>query len=197
MDKIFREIKNAIEEEMRNAESGPPPGGGRSQAGGGRRAQEYAEWLKDEQDRLRGGGSPPSSRQSSQPPSLERVPVEKVPDEEWDPRANLPPQPEPRAQPKMGQGSKRQQRENQPRRPEQPKTARPRAEPRRATQQQRSQRRHDRQTTDAYSLRTAGQMGKQINTQLRSRNGLRQAFLLREIISKPVSLRDKDDHLIS
>jgi hypothetical protein len=182
MDKIFQEIKKAIEEEMRNAESGPPPGGGRSQAGGGRRAQEYAEWLKQEQDRLRGDGGQPAAR----PAPIEDVQME------------MPAQPEPRRERQQSQGSSRQRSEGSSRQDHENRAAQ-----RRQQQQQRQQprqqasRRERRYERDAYQLRTASDMSRQIKRLLRSKNGLRQAFLMREIISKPVSLRDKDDHLIS
>lgn len=187
MDKIFREIKKAIEEEMRNAESGPPPGGGRSQAGGGRRAQEYAEWLKEEQDRLRGGGTQAPSR----PEPMREMQVEQPPEEEWDPQAGTArrtPQQRDSQQPPREQS---QQRQSQPRRPDQQQPQRP---PRPTASRQS---RHDRQTAGAYKLHSASKMGGQIERMLRSPNGLRQAFLLSEIVSKPVSLRDRDDHLIS
>lgn len=188
MDRIFGEIKKAIEEEMRNAESGPPPGGGRSQAGGGRRAQEYADWLKEEQDRLRGGGSQPASR----PEPLEEVQMG-VPAQPQS-RSREPREDRPRSRVGHGQklreqseGSPRQQRENRSRR----------EEPSRASTQRAQPRQQSSQSSSAYQPRTASPMGRQIERLLRSPNGLRQAFLLREIISKPVSLRDKDDHLIS
>ncbi len=199
MDKIFQEIKKAIEEEMRNAESGPPPGGGRSQAGGGQRAQEYADWLKQEQDRLRGGGS----QQSAPPEPLEHVEVQPRAWSSGDDRPRdstgrrLPQKQssEPRARrsdQQQGQGSARQQHENRAseRRQQQQQQQRTKQTPKRAEP------RPQRHQRDAYELRTASAMSGQIKRLLRSPNGLRQAFLLREIISKPVSLRSKDDHLV-
>ncbi|TVR75913.1 MAG: hypothetical protein EA415_02320 [Sphaerobacteraceae bacterium] len=201
MDKIFQEIKKAIEEEMRNAESGPPPGGGRSQAGGGQRAQEYADWLKQEQDRLRGGGS---GQQSAPPEQLEQVEVQQP--RSWSSGDDRPrdssgrrlQQPQSRdsrsrrSDQPQGQGSQRQQHENRAseRRQKQQQQQRTKQTPKRAEP------RPQRHQRDAYELRTASAMSGQIKRLLRSPNGLRQAFLLREIISKPVSLRSKDDHLV-
>lgn len=196
MDKIFQEIKKAIEDEMRNAESGPPPGGGRSQAGGGRRAQEYAEWLKEEQARLRGDGGQPAPR----PAPVENVQME------------MPASAEPRRDRQQTQGSSRQQHENRSqatRRPERQRSEgssrqqhENRSAERRQQLQQRQQtrqqpRREPRQEWDAYQLRSGSKMSGQIKRLLRSPNGLRQAIVLSEIVSKPVSMRNKDDRLFS
>lgn len=159
MQKIFDEIKKAIEEEMRNAEGQPPPSGQRE---GGRRAQEYSEWLKQEQERLRDG---------RQPETLQEVPVGSVPppeqqapsheEQEWaGPRDRRDHSDEAR-QPQQGSGSQR--------------------------------------TGSDYWQGSGGgrQLQRQVHQLLRSPSGMRQAFLLREIVDKPVSMRDRDDHLIS
>jgi outer membrane biosynthesis protein TonB len=195
MDKIFQEIKKAIEEEMRNAEGGPPPGGGRSQAGGGRRAQEYAEWLKEEQERLRGG----RSQAPTQPEPLQEVQVEQPPEEEWVPQTRPPRRPQQQESQQRPQQERRQQRSDRSERESRQRRQDGQQARQRQTQQSRRERpqRPQRRERDAYRLRTASQMGSQIERLLRSPNGLRQAFLLREIVSKPVSLREPNDHLIS
>jgi hypothetical protein len=195
MDKIFNEIKKAIEEEMRNAESGPPPGGGRPQ--GGRRAQEYADWLKEEQDRLRGG----PGQQVSQPEVLEEVPVEMPEAEERQSRradrdgrrSGQSQQSGQRQQrDRQGQGSRRQQREQQSR-----QQAGDQSQRQERQQRQQRDRRQQQQRQRVAQPQTAADMRHRIERQLKSPGGLRQAFLMREIVSKPVSLRDKDEHLIS
>jgi hypothetical protein len=178
MDKIFREIKKAIEEEMRNAESGPPPGGGRTQ-GGGRRAQEYADWLKEEQDRLRGSGRAPEAQ--PRPVPIEDVQME-VPAPPQRVERDRPAQPQESRTPRSGQGE----------------TQRPRPQ-RRSNPQNRANARNQRRSDAAYDQRGSGGAAtrRRIQSILRTNQGIKQAFLLREIVSKPVSLRDKDDHLIS
>ena len=198
MDKIFREIKNAIEEEMRNAESGPPPGGGRPQ--GGRRAQEYADWLKEEQERLR--GSQQSQQEVYQPEELEEVPVE-MPAEARRPQGRERSQ-RPRGnrqQQSQGQGSRRQQHEQQSsKRQSQRSQGGERSTERpveRAQRQQQQERRRQPQRPRASEPTAARDYRNRIERQLKSPGGLRMAFLMREIVSKPVSLRDQDEHLIS
>jgi ribonuclease E len=198
MDKIFAEIKKAIEEEMRNAEGGPPPGGGRSQAGGGRRAQEYAEWLKEEQERLRGG----RPQAPAQPEPLQEVQVEQPPEEEWVPQTRPPRRPHQQESQQRSQQERRERRQQRADRPDrETRSHRQDGQQSRQRSAQQASRerapRRERRERDAYRLRTASQMGSQIERLLRSPNGLRQAFLLREIVSKPVSLREPNDHLIS
>lgn len=188
MDKIFREIKKAIEEEMRNAESGPPPGGGRPQ--GGRRAQEYSEWLKEEQKRLRGD----QQQEVYQPEELQEVPVEEA-------RAPQARRPEQGGRPQRSgnsqkrdrsAGSRRQQHERQSREQQSQQSSgeRPAERAQRLEQQERRRQR-------GSEPKAARVYRNRIERQLKSPGGLRMAFLMREIVGKPVSLRDKDDHLIS
>lgn len=175
MDRIFKEIKKAIEEEMRNAEGAPPPG---RQRDGGRRAQEHAEWLKQEQERLRGG------RRSD---NLQEIPVAARTEQEWETQTEQEWEQRPVRRP-----ARERQPERRPERQEQPQQREA------STQYQRSEARHQRQTAGAYRQRGGGtQLHRQVHAFLKSPRGLRQAFILREIVSKPVSLRDRDDHLIS
>lgn len=180
MNKIFQEIKKAIEEEMRNAEGRPPPG---QQREGGRRAREYAEWLDEEQKRLRG------ETQTESQDGREAEPGGMT-EQEWEERKVRRPDPErhleaPRRESR--EASQRQSRESTPRRPAS------------STQYERSEARHQRETDDAYRYAhgRGSYLKGQVHGLLRSPQGLRQAFILREIVSKPVSLRDKDDHLLT
>ncbi len=195
MDKIFKEIKKAIEEEMRNAESGPSPGGSRPQ--GGRRAQEYAEWLKEEQTRLRGSGEQYSEPAGPEVPSdyAETQRPQRRPRRESREDRQVEERPSRRDrspdQRRQQRSQERQQRRESYEEAKQRRELEVREDRPRSTQ---STPRRERQT-QREPVRGAA-MQSRIQRLLRSPNGLRQAFLLREVVSKPVSMREKDDHLI-
>lgn len=178
MDKIFREIKKAIEEEMRNAERGPAPTGAPPRQGG-QRAREYADWLKEEQERLR-GNQPVETAEPRENVRREDVRME-VPT--W----------EDQLEQSRQNDEERRIRRLQERR----QTREPSQEQRQSTQYGRAEARHQRRTDTAYQTdgKRRSALKRQVHRLLQSPNGMRQAFVLREIVSKPVSLRNQDDHL--
>jgi hypothetical protein len=185
MDRIFNEIKKAIEEEMRNAEAGPSPSGQRQQAGG-RRAQEYAEWLKEEQDRLRGD-------RNVQPIEGQTISY----DDDWEQQKQ-----EREEAARQRRDERRQQRSgSQQRREDRQQRVDRRQQPTRQQPQQQQRSAHsasERRARSAYDQRSSGAaVRRRVQRMLSTNQGLRQAFLMREIVGKPLSLRDRDDHLIS
>jgi hypothetical protein len=181
MDKIFREIKQAIEEEMARQE-GRPSGGSRPPQS--RDMSQYETWLQQEQDRLRGSGAP-SELEERQVESLYTVVEER-------PR---------RARDRQDRDQRR--RERQERRDRDTTQAAERASQvqpertERTTQHQRSEARHERRARSAYERRGRTDLATSLSRMLRSRRGMQQAFLLSEVVRKPVSLRSQDHHLIS
>jgi hypothetical protein len=185
MDKIFAEIKRAIEEEMANQEVNRPGGGPRPSGPSGRDAERYQAWLREEQDRLRGARTEP-------------VPEVEV-------REERPRDGRQRRQPQDGRerDRARQRRQERPRQREEregreAQELAPVERRDRATLHDRSEARHERRLRSAYEQRGGRTVVRsEISESSRSRQGIRKAFLLREIVGRPVSLRSQDEHLIS
>jgi hypothetical protein len=178
MDKIFREIKQAIEEEMARQE-GRPVGGSPSTQG--RDASRYERWLEEEQERLRGSGQ---STRDTQPQGIEDITVLDAP-----------------RIPREGSRREQRQRDKITRAAEAAEAAqKARTESlQRSTRHERAEVRHQQRTDAGYDQRRTGRsaFSTGIWQMLRTRRGLQQAILLGDILGKPVSLRRPDDHLIS
>lgn len=171
MDRIFGEIKRAIEEEMANQEAGRRGGSPRPSGPSGRDAERYEAWLQQEQDRLRGAPS-----------------TDEVQEPAWDER------------PRDGRERRRSQ-DGQERQRSRQRREEPIAEVRqreRLSQHDRSEARHQRRSDSVYDQRGGMSDARRLLAgDLRSRNGVRKAILLSEIIGKPVAMRSQDEHLIS
>jgi hypothetical protein len=167
VDRIFNEIKRAIEEEMARQETGRPGAPPRASSSGGRSPRQYETWLREEQERLRGGTA-----------------TEEV----------IEPEIQGREERRRERQRSRRSQDGRDRRSPQPPQERRES----TSRHDRSEARHRRRSDDAY----AGRRGRSsamssIARLLRTRDGVRSAIVMSEIIGRPVSLRRQDEHLIS
>ena len=194
MDKIFSEIKKAIEEEMGRQEGRPTS----PRQPRGRDMSQYEEWLHQEQERLRGSGQPAQDGESARDGGHQgdRY-ATRGSEEQW-----------------VDSSAQRPRRDRQHRHDDGQRSDSQRAKPRdgdvldevpvrkaepqrRSTQHQRSEARHERQSRGAYLERTrASELRNEITAMLQAPTGLRKAILLSEIVGRPVSMRRQDEHLI-